>query len=137
MVAQVVHYAVHFWLVHFEVVHSWVIHFEAPHCVEVVHFAEVVRSVEAELRCAGVVLHCVVVVQRDLVVHYAGVSQTLVLALHCVVRVGPVQLVHDLAWAFHQSLHCREFLHVSADVYRRRYLFVVLLTCAQNDHQRP
>lgn len=48
MVAQVVHYAAHFWLVHFE----------APHSVEVVHSAEV------ELLCAGVVLLCVVVVQR-------------------------------------------------------------------------
>jgi hypothetical protein len=90
---------------------------EVVHSVEVVHYAGVVHSAEVELRCAGVVLHCVVVVQRELVVDYAGVSQTLVSALHCVVRVGPVQLVHDSAWAFQQFLHCRAFQHVSVALY--------------------
>jgi hypothetical protein len=135
MVAQVGHYAAHFWKVHFEVVHSWVIHFEVPHYAQVVHYAEVARSVEAELRCAGVVLRCVVEFQRVLVVRYAGVSQSLVMAPHFDARVVPVQLVRDLAWAFHQSLNCRVTLRVRVASCRHQYYSMVLLpACAQDDH---
>ena len=151
-VAQAVHYAahflrVHFWLAHFEVLHSWaihsevpryaeVVHFEVPQHVVVVHYAEVARSVEVELRCAGVVLQCVVALQRVVVVHYAGVSQSLVQALHCVSRVAPVQPFRDLAWAFHQSLNCRATQLVSVAL-RHLCLMAVLPTSAQDGHQLP
>ena len=99
-VAKEVHCAVHSWSAHYEVLHSAVVH-----CVVVPHCVVVVRSVEAELRCAGVVLHCVAEVQRVSTVRYAWVSQTSAPTVHSFSQVAQVQPARDLAWACPQFLY--------------------------------
>jgi hypothetical protein len=142
--AQEVHCAVHFSKAHFSKVHFEVIHFaevahfvEVIHFVEVAHFVEVVRSFEVELRCAGVVLHCVAAFQRVVVVHFAGVSQRLGLAPLCFARVAPVQFVRDFAWTYHQSLRFPVTPRVLVATRRLQRLTTGLPFYAQGDHRRP